>query len=170
MVSSQAWGGLVIWWRSWHWKEAALELESSLMSSLAWESTDQEKKNFCFSNCSCLTITWRARWNTESAGFHPRMSGSVGLESSLRDRISNKLPGNADAAGPETAFWEPLLYWLPPLLDRQSWCCLLFLKLFIYYLWLCWVFISVRGLSLVAASGGHSSSRCAGLSFSQPLL
>ena len=38
------------------------------------------------------------------------------------------------------------------------------------YLWLCWVFVSVRGLSLVAASWGHSSSRCAGLSLSQPLL
>ena len=38
------------------------------------------------------------------------------------------------------------------------------------YLWLCWVFISVRGLSLVVASGGHSSSRCAGLSLSLPLL
>ena len=37
--------------------------------------------------------------------------------------------------------------------------------LFIYYIyfWLCWVFVSVRGLSLVVASGGHSSSRCAGL-------
>ena len=34
----------------------------------------------------------------------------------------------------------------------------------------CWVFVSVRGLSLVAASGGHSSSRCAGLSPSRPLL
>ena len=44
--------------------------------------------------------------------------------------------------------------------------------LFIYYvyLWLCWVFVSVRGLSLVAARGGHSSSRCAGLSLSRPLL
>ena len=38
------------------------------------------------------------------------------------------------------------------------------------YLWLCWVFVSVRGLSLVAASGGHSSSQCAGLSLSRPLL
>ena len=28
----------------------------------------------------------------------------------------------------------------------------------------------VRGLSLVVASGGHSSSRCAGLSLSRPLL
>ena len=48
-----------------------------------------------------------------------------------------------------------------------------FLILFIYlfiYLWLCWVLVSVRGLSLIAASGGHSSSRCAGLSLSQPLL
>ena len=41
--------------------------------------------------------------------------------------------------------------------------------LFIYF-WLCWVFVSVQGLSLVAASGGHSSSRCAGLSPSRPLL
>ena len=49
----------------------------------------------------------------------------------------------------------------------------LFILIFIYlfiYLWLCWVFVSVRGLSLVAASGGHSSSRCAGLSLSRPLL
>ena len=38
------------------------------------------------------------------------------------------------------------------------------------YLWLCWVFVSVRGLSLIAAGGGHSSSRCVGLSSSRPLL
>ena len=38
------------------------------------------------------------------------------------------------------------------------------------YLWLCWVFISVRGLSPVVASGGHSSLRCAGLSLSRSLL
>ena len=44
-----------------------------------------------------------------------------------------------------------------------------FIYLFIY-LWLCWVFISLRGLSLVAASRGHSSSRCAGLSLSRPLF
>ena len=44
-----------------------------------------------------------------------------------------------------------------------------FIYLFIYF-WQCWVFVSVQGLSLVVASGGHSSSRCAGLSLSQPLL
>ena len=38
------------------------------------------------------------------------------------------------------------------------------------YLWLRWVLVSVRGPSLVAASGGHSSSRCAGLSLLRPLL
>ena len=38
------------------------------------------------------------------------------------------------------------------------------------YVWLCWVFVSVRGLSPAVASGGHSSSRCAGLSLSRPLL
>ena len=46
---------------------------------------------------------------------------------------------------------------------------LFFYYLFIYF-WLCWVFVSVQGLSLVAASGGHPSSRCAGLSLSRPLL
>ena len=47
---------------------------------------------------------------------------------------------------------------------------ILIIYLFMIYLWLCWVFVSVRGLPLVAASGGHSSSRCAGLSLSRPLL
>ena len=46
----------------------------------------------------------------------------------------------------------------------------LFIIYLLFYFWLCWVFVSVRGLSLVAASRGHSSSRCAGLSLSRPLL
>ena len=45
-----------------------------------------------------------------------------------------------------------------------------FLILFIYLSLLCWVFVSVQGLSLVVASGGLSSSRCVGLSLSRPLL
>ena len=50
-------------------------------------------------------------------------------------------------------------------------CFLKFLIIYLFiYFWLCWVFVSVLGLSLVAASGGHSSSRCAGLSLSRPLL
>ena len=39
-----------------------------------------------------------------------------------------------------------------------------------FFFWLRWVFVSVRGLSLVAVSAGHSSSRCVGLSLSRPLL
>ena len=38
------------------------------------------------------------------------------------------------------------------------------------YFWLCWVFVSVRGLSPAAVSGDHSSSRCVGLSLLRPLL
>ena len=34
---------------------------------------------------------------------------------------------------------------------------LFFFNLFICLFWLCWVLVSVRGLSLVASSGGHSS-------------
>ena len=42
---------------------------------------------------------------------------------------------------------------------------------FIYiYFWLCWVFVSVQGLSLVAASGGHPSLQCAGLLLLRPLF
>ena len=48
---------------------------------------------------------------------------------------------------------------------HRIFCCC-----FLIYFCLCWVFVSVRGLSLVAASGGHSSSWCAGLSLLRPLL
>ena len=44
-------------------------------------------------------------------------------------------------------------------------CAILF-----FFFRLCWVFVSVRGLSPVAASGGHSSLWCVSLSLSQPLL
>ena len=49
-------------------------------------------------------------------------------------------------------------------------CNFFSIYLFIFIFWLCWVFVSVQGLSLVVASRGHPSSRCAGLSLSRPLL
>ena len=59
----------------------------------------------------------------------------------------------------------------PTLLLYFLFIYLFFNYLFLYfYFWLCWIFVSVRGLSLVVASGGHSSSQCAGLSLSRPLL
>ena len=48
--------------------------------------------------------------------------------------------------------------------------CFFWVFLVFVFFWLCWIFVSMRGLSLVAASGGHSLSRCAGLSLSRPLL
>ena len=45
---------------------------------------------------------------------------------------------------------------------------LFFFNIFIYFC-MCWVLVSVQGLSPVVASGGHSSSRCAGFSLSRPL-
>ena len=56
--------------------------------------------------------------------------------------------------------------------DPRLHYCFFFFYKFIYlfiYFWLCWAFVSVQGLSPVAASGGHSSSRCAGLILSRPL-
>ena len=74
-------------------------------------------------------------------------------------------------------FWgfpHMLIVAFPLLLLKLFLCIYLFkIYLFIYlfiYLWLCWVFASVRGLSPAVASGGHSSSRCAGLSLSWPLF
>ena len=63
--------------------------------------------------------------------------------------------------------------WLFPLSKILFFFFLLYIYIYIFnlfiYLWLCWVFVSERGLSPVAASGGPSSSRCAGLSPSRPL-
>ena len=43
--------------------------------------------------------------------------------------------------------------------------------LFIYlFIWLRWVFVAVHRLSLVVASGGYSSLRCAGFSLRWLLL
>ena len=53
---------------------------------------------------------------------------------------------------------------------KSSWHIYLFILFIIIFFWLCWVFVSMQGLSLAVASGGHSSSRCAGLSLSRSLL
>ena len=67
----------------------------------------------------------------------------------------------------EKSIWEGIFFFFLYMSVRYF----LFFYLFIIFsFWLCWVFVSVRGLSIVAASGGHSSSRCAGLSLSRPLL
>ena len=42
--------------------------------------------------------------------------------------------------------------------------CLNFFLFNLFYFWLCWVFVTVRGRSLAAASGGYSLLWCAGFS------
>ena len=46
----------------------------------------------------------------------------------------------------------------------------LFIVLFIYYFWLCWVFVAAHGLSLVAVSGGYSLLWCTSFSLRWLLL
>ena len=60
---------------------------------------------------------------------------------------------------------------ISPLSSREpcSICFFVFIYLFIYF-WLRWVIVAVRGLSLVAASGGYSLLRCGGFSLSWLLL
>ena len=65
-----------------------------------------------------------------------------------------------------------LTYWLFSsifFLKNLQFQVFFFINLFIYFIWLCWVFASARGPSPAVASGGHSSSRCAGLSPPRPL-
>ena len=54
--------------------------------------------------------------------------------------------------------------------DRASSQLLFFSFLFFIYLWLHWVFVAVRGLSLVAVRGGQTSLRCTVFSLRWPLL
>ena len=55
---------------------------------------------------------------------------------------------------------EKLCYCLP----------IIFLFIHSFILWLRWVFVAARGLSLVAVSGGYSSLRCTGFSLPWLLL
>ena len=43
---------------------------------------------------------------------------------------------------------------------RSEHCSLFFKKIVFVYLWLCWVLVAVRGLSLEAVNGDYSSFRC----------
>ena len=72
--------------------------------------------------------------------------------------------------GDQLVEWTWREYWSQGRIRSFLFFFFFFLKYLFIYLWLCWVFISVGGLSLVVASAGHSSLRCTGLSLSRPLL
>ena len=82
------------------------------------------------------------------------------LSNEVLDRVKGSNPGKVLG-----------LVWSTQLaINRQSLAIHLFFFFFLIYFWLCWVFVSVRGLSLVVASGDQSSSWCAGLSLLRPFL
>ena len=65
-----------------------------------------------------------------------------------------------------------ILYWFLAVVLGITICFFFFLINLFYFIqfWLCWVFVAVCGLSLVAASGGSSSLWCAGFSLQRPFL
>ena len=84
--------------------------------------------------------------------------------------MSLKFEVQVDGAGGREAY-TALNEWKKSFLLTIQFFFFFFLKIYLLIDWLlCWVFVSVRGLSPVAASGDHSSSRCAGLSLLRPLL
>ena len=54
--------------------------------------------------------------------------------------------------------------------DRLVFSLFLIFYFIFIYVWLHWVFVAVHGLSLIVASGGYSSLRCAGFSLRWLLL
>ena len=123
------------------------------------QSIDMMENSFSSARFSCL--------KNQSSPFQ---SPNLSLVLALLSEEGLTFPPVQEEMG-----WERLSKWaclsqgweLPPHTFFLNFFFIIYL--FIYF-WLCWVFVSVRGLSLVVASGGHSSSRCVGLSLSRPLL
>ena len=91
--------------------------------------------------------------------------------------MQNYLAQNVSSAEVEKC-WSRLVlnlffHYCPPKEFLSFFVLNIIATLFIYLLFIYFLAVLglrfVRGLSLVAASGGHSSSRCAGLSLSRPL-
>ena len=70
-----------------------------------------------------------------------------------------------------THFFFSVVQSLEGILSDLFYDHLLFFFFFnIFFFWLCWVTITVRGLSLVVANGGYCSLQCAGFSLWWPLV
>ena len=61
-------------------------------------------------------------------------------------------------------------WWRTPQALSVKWQCVPHSFVLFFFFWLCWVFVAVCGLSLVAGSGGYSSFQCAGFSLRWLLL
>ena len=124
-------------------------------------------------------ILWKEEGGPLPSLLPPSYLASEGKPQHPWGRLQGHCPQGAPHSHLKLFLPDFLLVFLATILFFYCHCWILcikdifFLSFKIYlfiYLWLCWVFVSVRGLSLVEASGGHSSSRCAGLSLSRPLL
>ena len=130
----------------------------TIVASLVAEHRLQTRR---LSSCGSRAQLLRGMWDPPRPGLEP-------MSPALAGRFSTTAP----LAKPLYLFFFfffLMMLELIPHLTLVFWVFLNFIYLFIYF-WLCWVLVSVRGLPLVAASGGHSSSQCAGLSLSRPLL
>ena len=123
-----------------------------------------------------VTITERQEASSRRASQWPQHPGAGSDTLYLTGQTqsgSTVLPSTLNG-GNLTTWWPSHMHThlsIYPRVHRLFCFSCFFLNKFIYlFLAVFWVIVSVRGLPLVAASGGHSSSRCAGLSLSWPLL
>ena len=123
-----------------------------------------------------MFVEWMNKWNYFPCIFDCDVLVPFLCRHWMRTRHSYDLPKwlflliPREDSDPAQSPEQGLLKWVIRGETNAKWLIFFLINLFIYLFLLCWVFVSVRGLSLVAASGCHSSSRCAGLSLSWPLL
>ena len=111
-----------------------------------------------------LAVLWRCGARVPGLGLWPDASSFHSDPTEARLSTAVRQPENHRSLF-NYLLNRSMLIFLSVLRSHLEKCCSFFFffkegstfYLFIY-LWLCWVFVSVRGLSPVAASGGHSSS------------
>ena len=124
---------------------------------------------------TCLCVYHGVCWLGWNRGFeHSKPPGATELSGSLK-KSSGYIGATTDSRCDRRLQMEShfCTWWFLRLL-KIVFIFILFIYfppvyLFIYF-WLCWVFVAVHGLSLVAASGAYSSLRCTGFSLRWLLL
>ena len=102
------------------------------------------------SHCVTLAV-WLLRKPTEAASFALPMASSFASFSMWPSLYWGRASRGS---------WQKQVPW-----TSQALTWLFLLLLFFFHLWLHWVFVAARGLSLVAVRGGYSSLRCTGFTW-----
>ena len=108
-----------------------------------------------FSSCGIRAQLLHGMWDLPGPGFEP---------------MSPALAGGFLTTAPPGKPYMAILKQISRIICQLELCLLVYLPIYLFiYLWLCWVFVAVHRLSLVAASGaatilrcGVQSSRCGG--------